>query len=80
VKLAKLHGEFDWHHHPDADELFLGLEGGLRIEFRNAPAADLSEGQFRIVPAGVEHRPVAEREAHVLLFEPGQRLNANRFG
>lgn len=75
VKLAKLCGEFDWHHHPDADELFLVLEGELRIEFRADPDAHLSEGQFRIVPAGIDHRPVAEEEAQVLLFEPAGTRN-----
>jgi mannose-6-phosphate isomerase-like protein (cupin superfamily) len=79
VKLAKLEGEFVWHHHDDADELFLVREGQLRIEFRDdEEQADvtLTEGEMLVVPAGVEHRPVAdEGEAEVLLFEPTETKN-----
>jgi len=74
VKLAKLQGEFVWHHHADEDELFLVLDGELTLEFRDRTVT-LEEGQFLVVPRGVEHRPVAEREAHVLLFEPAFTLN-----
>lgn len=69
VKLAKVEGAFDWHLHENEDELFLVLAGELRIEFRDA-VVELGVGEFLIVPRGVEHRPVAEREASILLFEP----------
>jgi len=69
VKLAKLKGEFVWHHHESEDELFLVLKGRLVIQFRDREVI-LEEGEFLIVPHGVEHRPVAEEEVHVLLFEP----------
>jgi mannose-6-phosphate isomerase-like protein (cupin superfamily) len=74
VKLAKLKGEFIWHHHAAEDELFMVIRGRLRIEFRDR-AVMLEEGEFLIVPAGVEHRPVAEEEVHVLLLEPKSTLN-----
>lgn len=74
VKLAKLQGEFVWHHHEDEDELFLVLDGELTLEFRDRTVT-LEKGQFLVVPRGVEHRPVAEREAHVLFFEPASTLN-----
>jgi len=74
VKLAKLQGSFVWHHHDVEDELFLVVKGRFRMEF---PDHDvwLEEGEFLIVPHGVEHRPVADKEAHVLLFEPATTLN-----
>ena len=68
VKLAKLHGEFVWHQHEDADEMFLCVDGSVRVELRDK-VIELSAGEMLIVPAGVEHRPVAEDEATVLLFE-----------
>jgi len=74
VKLAKLHGEFVWHHHDDEDELFLVVKGQLRIEFRDR-AVTLDEGEFLVVPRGVEHRPVAEELCEVVLFEPASTLN-----
>ena len=74
VKLAKLLGPFDWHHHDDEDELFLVVKGRLRMELRDG-TIDLEEGELFIVPRGVEHRPVAEEEAHVMLFEPASTLN-----
>jgi mannose-6-phosphate isomerase-like protein (cupin superfamily) len=74
VKLAKLQGEFVWHRHVEEDELFLVLKGGLRILFRDGEV-ELAEGEFLIVPRGVEHKPVAEEETHVLLFEPVSTLN-----
>jgi mannose-6-phosphate isomerase-like protein (cupin superfamily) len=80
VKLAKLEGEFVWHAHPDADELFLVHSGELRIECRGAPDLELSAGEMVVVPAGVEHRPVAEREAEVLLFEPRGTENTGDAG
>lgn len=74
VKLVKFQGPFVWHHHDNEDELFLVLKGRFRMEFRDRHVW-LEEGEFLIVPRGVEHRPVAEEEAHVLLFEPGSTLN-----
>ena len=73
VKLVKLSGEFVWHHHEREDELFLVLRGALEIQLRDRVVA-LGEGEFFIVPKGVEHRPVAHGEAHVLL-EPASTLN-----
>ena len=74
VKLVKFKGEFVWHHHDNEDELFLVLKGSLKICL---PAEDveLGEGEFFIVPRGVEHKPVADEEVHVLLFEPAETLN-----
>lgn len=74
VKVAKLEGTFTWHHHENEDEMFLVLEGTLLMEFRDRTVT-LNEGEFLVVPRGVEHRPVAEGEAHVLLFEPASTLN-----
>lgn len=74
VKLAKIEGSFDWHHHDDEDELFLVVRGAMRMELRDR-SIDLSEGDFLVVPRGVEHRPVAEREACILLFEPSSTRN-----
>jgi len=74
VKLVKILGPFDWHHHEDEDELFLAIRGRFRMEYRDR-AEDVNEGEMVIVPRGVEHRPVADEEAHVLLFEPKSTLN-----
>ncbi len=74
IKLVKLLGEFVWHRHDDEDELFLVVEGRFRMEFRDREVW-LEEGEFIVVPRGVEHRPVAEEEACVLLFEPASTLN-----
>jgi mannose-6-phosphate isomerase-like protein (cupin superfamily) len=74
VKLVKLQGEFVWHHHDHEDELFLVVKGRFRMDFREE-SVWLEEGECIIVPRGVEHRPVAEDEAHVLLFEPASTLN-----
>jgi mannose-6-phosphate isomerase-like protein (cupin superfamily) len=70
----KLLGEFVWHHHEEEDELFLVVEGRFRMEFRDR-SVWVEEGELIVVPRGVEHRPVAEEEAHVLLFEPASTLN-----
>ncbi|HMS39614.1 MAG TPA: cupin domain-containing protein [Pyrinomonadaceae bacterium] len=74
VKLVKFIGEFPWHHHEREDEMFLALKGSFRIEFRDK-TVELNEGEFVIVPRGVEHRPIAESEVEVLLFEPKNVLN-----
>jgi len=74
VKLVKLKGEFVWHQHQIEDELFLVVQGEMTIQFRDAEVR-LGEGEFLIVPAGVEHKPRAEHGAHVLLFEPMSTLN-----
>ena len=74
VKLVKFLGEFVWHKHDHEDELFLVVKGRFRMEFRDRHVA-LEEGEFLIVPRGVEHRPVADEEVHVLLFEPASTLN-----
>lgn len=74
VKLAKVLGEFIWHCHQNEDELFLVLEGVLRLEFRDGTVT-LRPGEFFIVPQGVEHKPVAEEEVHLLMFEPSSTLN-----
>ena len=74
VKVAKLEGEFVWHHHADADELFLVLAGRLAIHLHDRVIA-LGPGELLIVPKDVEHKPVADGEVHVLLFEPAGTLN-----
>lgn len=74
VKLVKFQGEFPWHHHENEDEMFLAMKGNFRIEFRDR-TVELTPGEFIIVPKGVEHRPIAENEVEVLLFEPAQLLN-----
>ena len=74
VRLAKLLGEFVWHHHETEDELFLVLKGRLRIAFRDGEVM-LEPGECCIVPRGVEHKPIADEEVHVLLFEPASTLN-----
>jgi mannose-6-phosphate isomerase-like protein (cupin superfamily) len=74
VKLAKLKGEFVWHHHEAEDELFLVVKGKLLIKLRDRDLW-LEAGEFVIIPRGVEHLPIAEEEAHVLLLEPKSTLN-----
>ena len=74
VKLVRFQGEFVWHHHEHEDELFLVLKGRFRMEFRDRHVW-IEEGEFIVVPRTVEHRPIAEEEAHVLLFEPASTLN-----
>lgn len=74
VKAVKLKGEFIWHHHDDEDEMFLVVAGTLRMKFRDREAV-IQEGEFIIVPHGVEHLPVADEEVHVVLFEPKSTLN-----
>jgi len=74
VKAVKLQGEFVWHHHENEDELFLVVKGTLRMKFRDREAV-VREGEFVIVPRGVEHLPVADEEVHVVLIEPKSTLN-----
>lgn len=74
VKLAKLKGEFVWHKHDHEDEMFLVLRGMLKIEFRDR-TVELHENEFIIVPRGVEHKPVANEEVSVMLFEPATTVN-----
>ena len=74
VKLVKLKGEFVWHHHDDEDELFLVVKGRLLIKLRDKDIW-LNEGEFVIIPKGVEHLPVADEEAQVILLEPKSTLN-----
>jgi mannose-6-phosphate isomerase-like protein (cupin superfamily) len=88
LKLVKFQGPFTWHHHENEDELFLVVKGRFRMEYRDSNPASQSDGsteatkhvwietgEMLIVPRGVEHRPVADEEAHVLLFEPVATLN-----
>jgi mannose-6-phosphate isomerase-like protein (cupin superfamily) len=85
LKLVKFQGPFTWHHHETEDEMFLVVKGRFRMEFREGGGETsepngrrdvwLEEGEFIIVPRGVEHRPVADEEAEVLLFEPASTLN-----
>lgn len=78
VKLVKLKGEFVWHHHDNEDELFLILKGTLRMLLKENGAEreiQINEGEFLIMPRGVEHKPVAEEEVHVMLLEPKTTLN-----
>lgn len=74
VKLVKFSGEFVWHHHDVEDEMFLVLEGSMAMHFRDR-IVRLGKGEMIIVPHGVEHKPVAEPEAQVMLFEPATTLN-----
>ncbi|MEE4197784.1 MAG: cupin domain-containing protein [Bacteroidales bacterium] len=79
VKLAKFKGEFVWHKHDHQDELFMVLRGELTLEFRDRTIT-LGEHELVVVPRGVEHRPVASEEVHVLLFEPHDTLNTGDAG
>jgi len=74
VKVVKFQGEFIWHHHKNEDEMFLVVKGTMRMRFRDREEL-VREGEFIIVPRGVEHMPVAEGEVHVVLFEPKSTLN-----
>lgn len=79
VKLVKLKGEFVWHHHEHEDELFLVVKGEMIMRLRHGEVR-VGEGEFIVVPRGVEHMPVAEGEAHVLLFEPAGTVNTGSAG
>jgi mannose-6-phosphate isomerase-like protein (cupin superfamily) len=74
VKLVKVKGEFIWHHHDHEDELFLVIKGTLRMKFRDREEL-VREGEFIIVPKGVEHKPAADDEVHIMLLEPKTTLN-----
>ena len=74
VKIAKIQGEFVWHHHAEEDELFLVLKGQLKIEFRDGEVV-LGPGELVVVPKGIEHRPVAEDEVQIVLFEQSGTVN-----
>ncbi len=74
VKLVKLKGEFVWHRHENEDEMFLVVKGRFRMDLREGPIM-LEEGEFLVVPRGIEHRPVADEEAWVVLFEPASTFN-----
>ena len=78
-KLVKLEGDFVWHDHQDTDETFIVLKGSLRIDFRDGHV-NLSEGEMYVVPKGVEHKPVADQECHVLLVEPRGVVNTGDAG
>ena len=73
-KIVKVQGEFVWHDHPETDEVFMVLKGRLEIQFRDGRVI-LREGEMFIVPKGLEHRPVAEQECHILLVEPAGTIN-----
>ena len=74
VKVVKFTGPYVWHDHENEDELFWVVKGSIRLEFRDR-TVELNEGEFLVVPRGVEHRPVADEEAHVVLFEPATTVN-----
>lgn len=74
VKVVKFQGEFPWHHHETEDEMFMALKGSFRLEFRDK-MVELTPGEFIVVPHGVEHRPMADEEVEVLLFEPAEMKN-----
>lgn len=74
VKLVKLKGEFVWHKHENEDELFYVIKGQFKMEYRDKTVI-VNEGEFLIVPRGVEHRPVADEEVSIMLFEPATTLN-----
>jgi mannose-6-phosphate isomerase-like protein (cupin superfamily) len=74
IRLVKIKGEFVMHHHDNEDELFLVLKGTLKIDYGNK-IVDINEGEFIIIPRGVKHKPIADSETHLLLFEPETTLN-----
>ena len=73
-KIAKIQGEFIWHDHPETDEVFMVLQGQLEIQLRDGNVI-LNEGEMFVVPKGMEHKPVAEQECHILLVEPAGTVN-----
>ena len=79
VKLAKVRGSFEWHTHPETDEMFLVVAGRLSIELPDG-TAELGEGDLYVVPKGVRHKPVAEEECHILMLEPADTVNTGDAG
>ncbi len=79
IKLVKIEDEFVWHSHPETDEVFLVIEGSMRIDFRDG-AVELSEGEMVVVPRGKEHKPFAEQECKILLIEPVETVNTGDAG
>ena len=79
IKIAKIQGEFVWHSHPETDEVFIVVQGEMQIAFRDGTAA-LKEGEMLVVPKGVEHKPIAEKECHILMVEPAGTLNTGDAG
>ncbi len=79
IKLVKIDDEFVWHSHPETDEVFLVIEGSMRIDFRDG-AVELSEGEMVVVPSGAEHKPFAERECKILVIEPIETVNTGDAG
>ena len=78
-KLVKLQGEFVWHTHAETDEVFIIVEGELQIDFRDGPVT-LKKGEMFVVPKGIEHKPVATQECHILLVEPAGTINTGDAG
>ncbi|NIR27201.1 MAG: cupin domain-containing protein, partial [Gammaproteobacteria bacterium] len=79
IKLARIEGEFIWHSHPDTDEVFYVIDGSMVIQLRDGQV-ELKAGQMFIVPKGVEHKPVAEEECHIMLIEPVGTVNTGDAG
>lgn len=78
-KLVKFKGDFVWHRHDDTDEVFIALDGAMTIEFRDG-TVDLKAGEMFVVPKGVEHKPFAAEESHLLLVEPAGTVNTGNAG
>ena len=78
-KLAKIKGEFVWHSHPETDEVFIVISGSMRIRLQDGDIK-LNEGEMFVVPKGIEHKPSAEQECHILLIEPAGTLNTGDAG
>lgn len=74
VKLVKAQGEFDWHKHDNEDEMFLVIKGAFEMQLREENII-ISQGEFIIIPKGIEHRPVVQEEVHIMLFEPASTVN-----
>ncbi len=79
IKLVKIEDEFVWHSHPETDEVFLVIEGSMRIDFREG-AVELEQGELVVVPRGADHKPFAERECKILLIEPTETVNTGDAG
>ena len=79
IKLGKFRGDFVWHSHPDTDELFLVIDGAMRIDFRDG-SVELTTGELFVVPKGVEHKPFAETECRIMLVEPAGTVNTGDAG